>query len=187
MKPESIKNGVQAFKITAKGMNGGHSGIDIHKGFASANKIINRILFALQHDMLIAEIDGGSLRNAIPRESYAVIVCKDIKKVETIFNQISKEIIKEYASIEQNLKISLEKAIMPENTLSQPVQNKIIQTIYSIHNGVFRMSPDIEGLVETSNNLARVVVNDGNIKILFLTLSLILLLIMQVWNVASWE
>ncbi|VAW38194.1 Cytosol nonspecific dipeptidase [hydrothermal vent metagenome] len=160
-----------AFKIIVTGLRGGHSGMDIHKGFGNANKIMNRILFAFKDEMLLAEIDGGSLRNAIPRESTAIITCDDAVKVKTTFKQISQVIIQEYQSIEPNLQISIDTVNLPQYTLSTTQQNILIKTIYSIHNGVFRMSPDMDSLVETSNNLARVIVQSGIIKILCLTRS----------------
>jgi dipeptidase D len=169
--PQSVDSSSQSFKIYVKGLRGGHSGIDIHKGYANANKIMNRILFALQDEVAIAEIDGGSLRNAIPRESNAIVVCKDPNKVKEIFKQTSDEIIAEYKSIEANISIGIESCELPTNVLDKSEQVNLIKSVYVIHNGVFRMSPDMEGLVETSNNLARVLVKDGEIKILCLTRS----------------
>lgn len=160
-----------AFRINVKGLLGGHSGIDIHKGLGNANKIMNRVLFALRNIMLIAEIDGGSLRNAIPRESKAIIVCNDIDKMQDIFVQISQAIIEEYKNIEENLEIFIEPTKLPQTTISKVQQDFLLKSIYAIHHGVFRMSPDIEDLVETSNNLARVLMKDGDIKILSLTRS----------------
>ena len=169
--PQSVDSSSQSFKIYVKGLRGGHSGIDIHKGYGNANKIMNRILFALKDEISIAEIDGGSLRNAIPRESNAIIVCENFEKVNAIFKQTSDEIIAEYKSIEANISIGIEPCQAPENILSKSEQENLIKSVYVIHNGVFRMSPDMEGLVETSNNLARVLVKDGEIKILCLTRS----------------
>jgi dipeptidase D len=161
----------KAFKITVTGLRGGHSGMDIHRGFANANKLMNRILYALNDAVSISEIDGGSLRNAIPRESNVLIVCDDEEKLKALFNKISSEISKEYQSIEKNLEILIEPADVPKTILSKTDQDTLIKAIYSIHNGVFRMSPDIEGLVETSNSLARIVLKDGAVKISCLTRS----------------
>lgn len=158
-----------AFQIIIKGLRGGHSGIDIHKGYGNANKMMNRLLFALNDEVVIAEIDGGSLRNAIPRESSAVVVTEH--DVSVAFNQVKGEIIEEYQKIEPNLEILLEETNMPTTVMAADEQAVLIKTIYTIHNGVFRMSPDIEGLVETSNNLARVLVKDGHMTILNLTRS----------------
>ncbi len=160
-----------AYKITVKGLRGGHSGMDIHKGYGNANKLMNRVLFALKDEVLIAQIDGGSLRNAIPRESSAVIVCDDKDKVNAIFKSISNEIVNEYKSVEENIEVTIDKVDSPQYSMSSSEQERFLKTIYATHNGVYRMSPDIEGLVETSNNLARVLVKDGTIKVLCLTRS----------------
>ncbi len=170
---QEVSSKVHAYKITVKGLQGGHSGMDIHKGFGNANKLMNRILFALKNEILIAEIDGGSLRNAIPRESNAIFVCEDSRedKMGEIYNTISTELKNEYSSIEKDIIIQLEEVDKPKNTISKTEQETLLKTIYGVHNGVFRMSPDIENLVETSNNLARVVLKDGAIKIACLTRS----------------
>ena len=160
----------KAFKITVTGLRGGHSGMDIHRGFANANKLMNRILYALNDAVSISEIDGGSLRNAIPRESNVLIFCDD-ENLNTLLDKVSSEISKEYQSIEKDLVILIEPAELPTTILSEAEQDKLLKSIYAIHNGVFRMSPDIEGLVETSNNLARVVLKDGAIRISCLTRS----------------
>lgn len=167
---ETVSAG-QAFKITVKGLRGGHSGIDIHLDYGNANKLMNRILFALQNEISISEIDGGSLRNAIPRESHAVFVCGDSLSVKNIFEKVSDEIISEYNSVEPNIEILLEEVALPETVLAKEEQDYLLKSVYVIHNGVFRMSPDMEDLVETSNNLARVLVKDGEMKILCLTRS----------------
>ncbi len=160
-----------AYKITVKGLQGGHSGMDIHKGFGNANKIMNRILFALKEEIHIAEIDGGSLRNAIPRESNAVIICENEDAMGKIYNAIATDIKKEYLSIEKDLEIVISNTKLPTSTLSYNEQEDLLKAIYTTHNGVFRMSPDIIDLVETSNNIARVIVKDGAIKIGCLTRS----------------
>lgn len=161
----------KAFKITVTGLRGGHSGMDIHRGFGNANKMMNRILFALNDAVSLSEIDGGSLRNAIPRESNVLLVCNDAERMKALFEQISSDIRSEYQSIEKALEILIEQADVPATVLSKTGQESLIKTIYAIHNGVFRMSPDIEGLVETSNSLARVMLKDGDIRINCLTRS----------------
>ncbi|MBS9774048.1 MAG: aminoacyl-histidine dipeptidase [Tenacibaculum sp.] len=164
-----------AFKIFVKGLNGGHSGMDIHKGLGNANKIMNRVLFGLyeKHSFRISEIDGGSLRNAIPRESISTIVVenntKDFIKFE--FNNITNYIKEEFTSLEPNLTFEMVEIETPKKVMELEVQEKFLKSIYSAVNGVYRMSPDIEDLVETSNNIARVIVKEGNIKIGCLTRS----------------
>ncbi len=162
-----------AYEISVKGLRGGHSGMDIHKGYGNANKLMNRILYALKDELSIAEIDGGSLRNAIPRESNALIISDTPQKLEPLFDAIASDIKKEYKTIEPNLSLSLSEAENPSHCMNKREQDGLLKTIYSLSNGVYRMSPDMEDLVETSNNLARVAVKDGHIKILCLTRSAI--------------
>ncbi len=170
---QNVFEGVNAFKLTVKGLQGGHSGMQIHEGLGNANKLMNRLLFAVNEDILIAEIDGGSLRNAIPRESVATFVCKPEKSelIAQVVNGLSNTIKKEYKNIEPDLDIILEPGDMPDNTMSFDDQAQLLNAIYATWNGVYRMSPDISDLVETSNNLARVIVKDGTIKVGCLTRS----------------
>ena len=168
---EKTSDNASAYRITVKGLRGGHSGMDIHKDFGNANKMMNRILFALKDISSLAKIDGGSLRNAIPRESHAILATNNTEIFENEFYTIAKDIINEYTTIEDELEIDLEECILPESVLSKKDTETLLKVIYTTHNGVFRMSPDIEGLVETSNNVARVLVLDGEIKILCLTRS----------------
>lgn len=160
-------------KIMLKGLQGGHSGMDIHKGLGNANKLMNRILFALQYLVEISEIKGGSLRNAIPRESdvWVAVSQKNLKNFETVFNTIKQDIKTEYAQLEPTISISFEKTSLPSKVMSLNDQSKFVNTVYGIHNGVFRMSPAIEGLVETSNNVAKITLANGIIEIECLTRS----------------
>ncbi len=160
-----------AYKITVKGLQGGHSGMDIHHGFGNANKLMNRVLNATQNYLLISEIDGGSLRNAIPRESNVVVVSNNISEMMRAFEDIKKAILNEYSTIEKDLLIEIEETKKPNSTLSSKEQKTLINSIYTAHNGVFRMSPDIANLTETSNNIARIIVKEGTIKIGCLTRS----------------
>lgn len=161
------------YEITVKGLNGGHSGMDIDKGRGNANKILNRVLYQLRShaDMHLVEFDGGSLRNAIPREAICqMAVLKDDmvvfeKEAQVIFDLLKTEFI----TVEPNLVLSLEKkGPATGKVMASGDFVKIVNTLYAVHNGVFRMSPDIEGLVEASSSLARVIVKDGK----FITQSL---------------
>lgn len=160
-----------ALQISVKGLQGGHSGMQIHEGLGNANKLMNRILHATQDFMQISSVMGGGLRNAIPRESNATIVTEDIEQFNKAFEVIRASIINEYKTIEQDIEISLTEQADVSKALSKKDQADFIRAVYSAHNGVFRMSPDIEDLVETSNNVARVEAKDGNIEILCLTRS----------------
>ena len=169
--PQEISENSLAYKITIKGLQGGHSGMDIHKDFGNANKLMNRILYAVKDISSISEIDGGGLRNAIPRESNAIITTNNQEVLEAAFYKIAKAIIDEYTTIENDIEILLEECLTPDNVLSKKEQEQLLYVIYTTHNGVFRMSPDIENLVETSNNLARVLVKNGTIQLQCLTRS----------------
>ncbi|CAM1365585.1 aminoacyl-histidine dipeptidase [Tenacibaculum xiamenense] len=172
---ESTPENSSSYEISITGLNGGHSGMDIHKGLGNANKIMNRLLFDgfTNFGLRVSEINGGSLRNAIPRESFATVVIDTVSKEPFLFelNELINNIKAEYKSIEPNLAIELKEVSSPENVMELGVQEGFIKAIYSALNGVYRMSPDIEGLVETSNNIARVIVKNGDIKIGCLTRS----------------
>ncbi|MDC8003469.1 aminoacyl-histidine dipeptidase [Aureisphaera galaxeae] len=163
----------QAYTITLKGLQGGHSGMDIIKGLGNANKLMNRILAAVNNECHIAEIAGGSLRNAIPRESVATVVVP-MEKVSDFVSKVEAaqfSIVEEYKLLEPELSIETEKTAMPASVMGKEDQTKLINAIYAAHNGVYRMSPAIEGLVEASNNIAKVTVAEGNIKVECLTRS----------------
>ena len=164
-----------AFRLKIKGLTGGHSGMDIHKGRGNANKLMNRCLFNLVQDahIEVASIEGGSLRNAIPRESVADIVVSEnnIEQVKQSIEQFQSILQAEYATTDSNIIISIETIGTPTQVISTDFLNKFLRTIYTCQNGIYRMSPDIAGLVQTSNNVARVVVKDGHYEILCLTRS----------------
>ncbi len=155
------------FEMKISGLIGGHSGMDIDKGRGNANKIMNRLLSKLMviKGFQLISIDGGSLRNAIPRESVAVFAINhDFEgMLEVEFAAMALLLKNEFASIEKELNLSLNPVISTVNKAVSPEDlKKIIRSIYAVHNGVFRMSPDIDGLVETSSSLARVIVGNGS-------------------------
>ena len=163
------------YSIEVKGLQGGHSGMDIHKGFGNANKIMNRLLFDAFENfgLRISEIDGGSLRNAIPRESKAIVAIDMVQEdafkyemglqIETIQSELK--------ALEPDLIVLLTKIDTPKVIMDLGVQEGLTRAIYAAWNGVYRMSPDIPELVETSNNIARVIVKGGSVKIGCLTRS----------------
>lgn len=172
---EETPEGSVGYTITVKGLNGGHSGMDIHKGLGNANKIMNRLLFDgfENFGLQVAEIDGGSLRNAIPRESKATVIIASMYDEAYVFDmqEIIGDIKKEYQTTEPNLAIEITKTDLPKKVMGLGVQEGIIRSLYAAHNGVYRMSADMADLVETSNNLARVIIKDGQITIGCLTRS----------------
>lgn len=172
---EETPEGSVGYTITVKGLNGGHSGMDIHKGLGNANKIMNRLLFDgfENFGLQVAEIDGGSLRNAIPRESKATVIIASMYDEAYVFDmqEIIGDIKKEYQTTEPNLTIEITKTDLPKKVMDLGVQEGIIRSLYTAHNGVYRMSADMADLVETSNNVARVIIKDGQITIGCLTRS----------------
>jgi dipeptidase D len=164
-----------AYQIIVKGLQGGHSGMDIHKGLGNANKIMNRLMYKTHENfgLHISEINGGGLRNAIPRESSAIIVIELEHETNFLkYLQSVTEVIKtEFRTMEPHLTIVAEKTELPKEVMNPESQIKLINAIYAACNGVYRMSPDIPNLVETSNNIASVTVEGGKIEIKCLTRS----------------
>lgn len=168
----AINENFEVFEISIRGLLGGHSGMDIDKGRGNANKMVTRLLYHLHSLMTIQLIsfDGGSLRNAIPREATALVAVSQEKK-----NQFSSEVDKfaailkaEHKTIEPNFVISAISKSSDEKAINESDFIKILNTLYSVQNGVYRMSPDIKDLVETSSSLARVIIKNGE----FITQSL---------------
>lgn len=163
------------FAITVKGLQGGHSGMQIHEGLGNANKLMNRLLFDgfENYGLRISEIDGGSLRNAIPRESKAIVAIDAIHETTFIaeIKDLAATIKTELKTMEPDLEILVSKCETPNMIMDLGVQEGFTRAMYAAQNGVYRMSADIPNLVETSNNIARVVVKNGTIHVGCLTRS----------------
>ncbi|PST45051.1 cytosol nonspecific dipeptidase [Riemerella anatipestifer] len=160
------------FRITVKGLKGGHSGMDIHKGLGNANKILARFLMlAVNNEPRLVSIDAGSLRNAIPREGSVSVLVANKEAFSTEFEVLKSEILEEFATLEKDLNISIESCDIEGNALSVEDSTNVILALNAAHNGVYRMSPDVEDLVEASNNIARVELKDGALQILNLSRS----------------
>ena len=173
---EDTPEGSLAYKITVKGLKGGHSGMDIHKGLGNANKIMNRLLYNGYEDfgLQISEIQGGSLRNAIPRESVANIIIAKLyqEAFEYDFGLLINEIKEEFSTVEPDLIIEVESLEnLPAKVMPPMAQFYVVRGLYAAHNGVYKMSADFDDLVETSNNIAKVEVGNGKITIQCLTRS----------------
>jgi len=160
--------------IEIKGLKGGHSGMDIHKGLGNANKLLCRFLFkAVDYHVQLTCINAGGLRNAIPREAKAEFILPGqnlddfIKEAE----KIKEDILHEFHSLEKNLQILITKRHLEADAISKEESKAFIYALKAAHNGVFRMSPDIDDLVEASNNIARVELKDHQIKVLCLSRS----------------
>ncbi len=155
----------KTIEISIRGLLGGHSGMDIDKGRGNANKWMARVLWTLSQKMEIqlVSFDGGSLRNAIPREATAVvsILPENLNQFENEMGQLTEIFQEEYKSIEPAISIQFQDIQSDANAVSEHDFKKIIALICSVPNGVFRMSPDIKGLVEASSSLARVIISNG--------------------------
>ncbi|GAB4381317.1 MAG: aminoacyl-histidine dipeptidase [Salibacteraceae bacterium] len=170
---EAVPSGWQAFKVAITGLTGGHSGMDIHLGRANANKLMNRLLYRLMQTMQgrIVSIDGGGLRNAIPRESEAVVVLDGAQSITDFAKSIEAEFRAEYSTTDPDLTVSFGKTELPREMMARKDQDAILAAVYACPVGIYRMSPDISGLVQTSNNLARVLVRNGTYSVQCLTRS----------------
>ena len=171
---KEINKNSKTYRINLSGLHGGHSGMEIHKGLGNSNKLLNRFLYDfLKFNIQLISFDGGGLRNAIPREASAIfsISSEFESKLQEQFNHLYSEIKSEFSSIDSNLTIQLSQIDHVEKGLSVEDSKKFISSLQAAPNGVFRMSPDIEGLVEASNNIARVKLEKGKAEIQCLTRS----------------
>ena len=155
----------KTIEISIRGLLGGHSGMDIDKGRGNANKWMARVLWTLSQKMEIqlVSFDGGSLRNAIPREATAVVsvLPENLNQFKNEMGLLTAMFQEEYQSIEPAISIQIQEIQSDSKAVSEHDFKKIIALICSVPNGVFRMSPDIEGLVEASSSLARVIISNG--------------------------
>lgn len=169
---EPVKENSTAVKITVSGLLGGHSGDDIEKNRGNANKILNRFLWKLNKvfDIQIADFNGGNLRNAIAREAFAVLAISASEKngFEAAFNQFINQVKFEFKYSEPNLKVEKEAVDLPDFAIDKKTQNNLIDFISACPHGVIEMSTRMEGMVETSTNLASVKFIEGE-KILITT------------------
>ena len=174
---EAVPAGMVAYKLFVKGLKGGHSGMDINLGRANANKVLNTMMLmaAEKYGLRMACIDGGSLRNAIPREAMAIVIVPEDKKEE--FETYAKEyedIVKEqFEGIEPEMSILCEPAEMPAKVIDLKTQDNFFGAIAKYPNGVIAMSKDFEGTTETSSNLATIKMDGDKIVTACLTRSLV--------------
>jgi len=160
----------KTFLLKVSGLRGGHSGLNIHEEFGNAIKLLSRILYALKDKFQyhLARIEGGSKHNAIPREADAVIEIPvdeiaTLKDIANHFNNVFKEELK---FVDSGVEVSVEEHAAPEKVFSTPFRDQLVGTIYAMPHGVIAMSHAIEGLVETSTNMAIVETKDSIIEML---------------------
>ncbi len=166
-KEVEVPVGYFAFRVEVKGLKGGHSGGDIHLGRGNANKILNRFLSqsAGKYDLYLCEINGGNLRNAIPREAYAICAIPEAHKhdIRADLNIFSADVENELSVVEPDLKLILESENPQAKAIDKDTTTRLLRTLYAAPHGVQAMSQDIPGLVETSTNLASVKMKPGNV------------------------
>lgn len=159
-------------KVSVTGLRGGHSGMDINTGVANANKLLVRILkcAAANFEALLVDINGGSLRNAIPREAVASISIdsEDEEEFREMIAEFNELLRNEYKDVEPNLTVSVEKVDKAMQVFSEICTDDIINSVQGCPNGVIRMNPSIPGLVQTSTNMAAIVTKDGKVSVHFL-------------------
>jgi len=154
---EEVPVGFTAMKLNVTGMKGGHSGIDIPLGRGNAIKVFFRILNASDKlGVRLADIDGGSLRNAIPREAFGVVVIEEATAADfvALIDEVAGEIKAELSATEPGLTVNVEETDLPEALIDAKTQANVTAAVVACPNGVIRMSDSMEGLVETSTNLA---------------------------------
>ena len=174
-KEQAVFGAKKGFKISISGLEGGHSGVDIHEGRGNSNKIGARILLWGKENcgLQLIAIDGGSLRNAIPRELSAHVIvpvgCE--QKFVDGLKELAGKIKNELSTIDPDIKIEIVKIVeadVPKKMIDEGVFGKLLNAIYACPNGMVRMSNDMDGLVETSNNLAIVKSENGIINVMCL-------------------
>jgi dipeptidase D len=168
-RPAPAEIGDIALKIEIAGLKGGHSGLDINLGRANANKLLFRFLkeVVARYQARLAEVKGGNMRNAIPREAYAVITVpeenrQEIKNLTEEYEELFNE---EYKLTENKITVSSTEIEMPEEIMPEEIQDDFINSVTACPNGVFRMIPSIPEVVETSINLSIINANCENIDI----------------------
>lgn len=161
-----LKTGMAGFEISITGLHGGHSGDEIHKGFGNAVKLMNRILWNLSNKfgISLARFNGGNLRNAIPREAFALIAVDSPEKDQAAewvmnFQEILNE---EFGEIEKDLKITIKEVEAPVSAMDYESQVKLLNSLTCCPHGVIAWSKEMDDLVETSTNLASVSFIEGN-------------------------
>ena len=156
-------------KAEISNLTGGHSGDDISKGRANANKLLNRFLcrIAQKYEFYLCEINGGSLHNAIPRDASAVFAVQsaDKENVRVEFNIFAAEVRDEYSVTEPDMRLVLQSTDATHRCIDKETTNGLLKSINAVFNGVFAMSQDVPGLVETSSNLASVRMNENTISV----------------------
>ena len=174
-KEEEADKEMVARKITLKGLRGGHSGLEINEGRGNANKLLARITHDLlvEFDCRLSSFSGGNMRNAIPREAHAVLLFNpaDIEDLPNYIKEYEAQLNAEYAPIESDILLLLDEVEKPATVLPEEIQDNMIDMLLACQNGVMRMIPTVPDTVETSSNLAIVLLGDGKAEVRILARS----------------
>lgn len=172
---EETPKGMTAFKISVTGLKGGHSGLDIHLGKGNACLILNKTLLNAceRYGIRLADIDAGSLRNAIPREAFATVVVPETEENNfvdyvTEAEKAAKEMLKD---VDPGVSIAVEKTSLPESVMDVTTQHNFYNAVADCPNGVIAFDKNMSDVVETSSNLAIIKSENGVIEIAILTRS----------------
>lgn len=173
---QPLPQGYQVVKLTLKGLKGGHSGVDIHLGRGNANKLLARFLASASSELSLhlVEFVGGTLRNAIPREGYAIVACphEQLEQLTGAYQEFITLIQHELGKVEPNI-VGLQQETDADQVMSEQTSKQVIATLNACPNGVVRMSDDIDGIVESSLNLGVVTTQQDSVSLLILIRSLI--------------
>lgn len=174
-KEEAPADGFVARKLTLKGLRGGHSGLEINEGRGNANKLLARVV----HDLLVefycqlASFEGGNMRNAIPREAHAILLFNpdDMEGLDDYIKEYEAQINSEYETIESNVSLKIEAVEVPATVVPEEIQDNMINVLMACQDGVMRMIPTVPDTVETSSNLAIVIIAGGKAEVRILARS----------------
>ena len=174
-KEEAPAEGLVARKLTLKGLRGGHSGLEINQGRGNANKLLARVVhdLLLEFDCRLAGFKGGNMRNAIPREAHAVLLFnpEDMDGLNEYIQEYEAQLNDEYTAIESNISLKMEETGVPAVVVPEEIQDNMINVLMACQDGVMRMIPTVPDTVETSSNLAIVIIAGGKAEVRILARS----------------
>lgn len=174
-KEEAPADGFVARKLTLKGLRGGHSGLEINEGRGNANKLLARVVHDLlvEFDCQLASFEGGNMRNAIPREAHAILFFNpdDMEGLDDYIKEYEAQINSEYETIESNVSLKMEAVEVPATVVPEEIQDNMINILMACQDGVMRMIPTVPDTVETSSNLAIVIIAGGKAEVRILARS----------------
>jgi len=169
IKTQSISGDIESMSVKVSGLRGGHSGVDIHEARGNAVKLLARMLWktSQNHEFFLSEIKGGDKHNAIPREAYAKVSIDKADKSRFIsdLKTEEKDILEELKPVDPNFKMKIEDIDKLDKVLDSESQIKLLNLLHGLPHGVYKMSYDIPGLVETSTNLATVTIKENKVVI----------------------